>query len=451
MRSFARFFSSVKLAIVLFILVTLASILGTLIPQGRSPAEYVARYGGLSGVFTALQLTRLYSSGWYLALVFLFALNTAVCTVTRFGAKWRKSFGPAVATDAQALQGHKVKGRFRLPPPLDAAEDRVRGALRSCGYRVEKAGSGGTLTLLGRKRRLGRFGSDVVHLGLLVILAGGLTSTLAGKRSNIALREGESADVPGAAFAVRLDRFETEYYPRGGVKDWKSTVTVVEDGAPVLTRVVEVNHPLTYRGFAFYQSSYGRDWQRSTLVLEVRKRADAAFSRTVTLEVGDKFAIDDAEVTHVSVRQFVPDFMLGEGNRVQNRSQEPNNPAALVEAWKGESRVHLGWVFAKYPDFGQGHAEGRSPLVFVLKTYAAGTYSVLEAAKDPGAGFVWAGSVLITLGFFLAFYWPPREVRVVLEEAQGRIDVAAAGEAAKGREAFRKEFDRIFDDLRRPS
>ena len=39
----------------------------------------------------------------------------------------------------------------------------------------------------------------------------------------------------------------------GEVKDWKSTLSVVEEGQPVLTRTVEVNHPLSYGGYRFYQ------------------------------------------------------------------------------------------------------------------------------------------------------------------------------------------------------
>ena len=42
MKSFWKFFESVKLAIILFILLALTSILGTLIPQGRSAAESAA-------------------------------------------------------------------------------------------------------------------------------------------------------------------------------------------------------------------------------------------------------------------------------------------------------------------------------------------------------------------------------------------------------------------------
>jgi cytochrome c biogenesis protein len=451
MKSAWKFLASVKLAIVLFILITLASILGTLIPQGRSAAEYTARYGSSSGVFVSLQLTRLYQSFWYLALLLFFGLNTVVCTLSRFGPKWRRAFGPIAATDAQALMTMKVKSRFRLALPVAAAKDRIVGLLRSRHYRLTESATANGVVLLARKRRLGRFGSDVVHLGLLVILIGGFTSRLGVRRADVALVEGQTADVPHAAFQVRLEKFETEYYPQGGVKDWKSTVTVVENGAPVLTRVVEVNHPLTYRGFSFFQTSYGWDWESSKLELEIRKRADAAFSKAVSLKVGERVTVDDADVSHIVVRQFVPDFIIGEGNKVQSRSQEPNNPAALVEAWKGEERVFQSWIFAKYPDFGQGHAAGQSALAFVLKNYAAAPYSVLEAAKDPGVNFIWLGCLFVTAGFFLAFYWPSREIRVVLEEAAGKVEVTAGGQAAKNRETFQSEFENIFESIRRPA
>jgi len=455
MRSAWKFFASVKLAIVLLILITLASILGTLIPQGRSAAEYAARYGSLAGLFASLQLTRLYQSVWYLTLLLLFAVNTAVCTVSRFGPKWRRAFRPAPETDAKSVTSMRVSARFRLALALAAARDRVAGALKNKGYRLDESSQAGKTVLLARKRRLGWFGSDVVHLGLLVILAGGFTSGLAGLRSDLALSEGQTADVPHAAFQVRLDKFETEYYPGGGVKDWKSTVTVVEGGGPVLTQVVEVNEPLTYRGFSFYQSGCGYDWAAARLTLELRKPGDAAFSRTVSLKVGERVRVDAPDATHLVVRRFVPDFVIGEGNQIQSRSDQPNNPAAQVEAWKGEERVFFGWIFAKFPDFGQGHGPTARPdapkVAVILKDYSAGAYSVLEAAKDPGANIIWLGCVLVSAGFFLAFYWTPREIRVVLEEAQGRVELAAGGHAAKSWDAFRSEFDAIFESLRRPA
>ena len=462
MRSAWRFLSSVKLAIVLIILLTVASIVGTLIPQGRSLAEYSARYGSLSGLFMALRLTRLYQSAWYLALLLLFAANTVVCTISRLGPKWRRVFRPAPEADAKSVTSMRASARFRLPLTLAAAKDSVTGRLRARRYRVDESAKGEKITLLARKRRLGWFGSDVVHLGLLVIIAGGFTSGLGSRRAELALTDGQSADVPHAAFQVRLDKFETEYYPQGGVKDWKSTVSVIEGGAPVLTRVIEVNEPLTYKGISFYQQSYGWDWTRSRVVLEIRKPGDPAVLKTMTLNVGQQAPVESADVTSVVVRRFVPDFVIGEGNQIQSRSEEPNNPAALVEAWKGEERIFSGWVFAKYPDFGQGHgndpmsgartaAAADAPKVsVVLKDYSAAPYSVLEAAKDPGVNLIWLGCLLVSGGFFLAFYWPPREIRVVLEGSQGKIDLAAGGQAAKSREAFQAEFDSIFESIRRP-
>jgi cytochrome c biogenesis protein len=123
----------------------------------------------------------------------------------------------------------------------------------------------------------------------------------------------------------------------------------------------------------------------------------------------------------------------------------------MVEAWKGEERVFSGWIFAKYPDFGQGHGANNTALDFVLKGFSPAPFSVLEAAKDPGVKFIWLGCLLVTAGFFLAFYWPSREIRIVLEEVQGKVEVTAGGHAAKSRETFQSEFDKIFESARRPA
>ena len=155
MRSAWKFLSSVKLAIVLIILLTVASIVGTLIPQGRSLAEYSARYGSLSGLFMALRLTRLYQSAWYLALLLLFAANTIVCTISRFGPKWRRAFRPAPEAEAKSVASMRASARFRLPLTLAAARDRVAGRLKARRYRLDESARDGKTVILARKRRLG--------------------------------------------------------------------------------------------------------------------------------------------------------------------------------------------------------------------------------------------------------------------------------------------------------
>ncbi|MEN6312033.1 MAG: cytochrome c biogenesis protein ResB, partial [Acidobacteriota bacterium] len=346
-----KFFSSVKLAIALLILIAVASLIGTLIPQGLPPAAYAARYGRLAGVLSAFQLTGLYHSGWYLTLLFFLAANTIVCTLARLPAKWRRAFHPKIETEPSELAAMKNAHRFgKNGPPAEAAS-RLESVLRSHRYRVLAKPSEKRVSILARKRTSGLFGSDFVHLGLLVIIAGGIVSGLAGFRVQLDLAEGQTAKVPRAPFEIRLDRFETEYYPQGSVKAWKSTLTVIENGAEVRSSLILVNKPLDYKGFSFYQAAYGSTWNNATVEITIKKKSDPAFARAVRPRVGEEAAVDDKDVTRLFIKRFVPDFVIGEGNEVQSRSDEPKNPAALVEGWQGGEKIFSGWLFANFPDF----------------------------------------------------------------------------------------------------
>ena len=53
--------------------------------------------------------------------------------------------------------------------------------------------------------------------------------------------------------------FRAEYVPAQMVRDYKSTLQVVEDGEVVKEATIEVNKPLYYSGYHFYQSTFGYD------------------------------------------------------------------------------------------------------------------------------------------------------------------------------------------------
>jgi len=445
MKSIVRFLSSVRLAIVLIILLVAVSILGTFIPQGRDAAEYAARYGRLAEPMVRLQFTSLYRSVWFLALLGLFGLNIIVCTVTRLGSKVRRACRPKVESDPKALAVGKIKDRVRLNAGLNAAKGVAVGALRAARYRVRViketteegvAGGGkegGRIHLLGRKGIEGIFGSDAVHLGLLVIIAGGIVTAAGGFRTDLGLNVGKVMDVPRAGFALRLDKFETETYPNGNVKDWKSTLTAVENGRDTRTQVIEVNHPLVYRGFSFYQSAYGFDWDNATLDLRIGKKSEPGPGRTMKIRVGEKMAMGDADGMEWTVRRFLPDFVLGENNMAETRSDQPNNPAALVEGWSGGRKVVEGWVFAAYPEVTRLRGEAAADWTIELTNADAPQYSVIQAARDPGVPLIWLGCFFVMVGLFLAFYRPTREIRMVLEETAGATGSNASAGASAGK------------------
>ncbi len=448
MKSLLNFFNSVKLAIFLLIIITLVSILGSFIPQHRSLDEYVVRYGQLAHLLNQLQLTKLYQSLWFIALLGFFALNIIVCTLTRLSPKLRKAFHPKLEIEAKEITALKIKENFKKNISLDTAKKELKKELRSRHYRLKEVRRENKTFLLARKKILGWFGADVVHIGILIILAGGIISGAGRFRKDLILSEGDIRGLPKADFKVRLDKFETEYYPNGMVKDWKSTLTVIENEKPILSKVIEVNHPLSYKGFVFYQSSYGWNWTETSVGIWVRKRKDPSFLRKIDMKVGQKVRLEGENI-HISVMHFIPDFIINDRNEVTSRSLQPNNPAAFIEGWEGDEKIISGWIFSKFPDYARIHSEKETDLSFELKNFKAGQFSVIQAAKDPGVNFIWAGCTFLMIGLALAFYWPTREIKVILEESQGKTEVIAGGIASKSREALQSEFEKIMTSLRR--
>lgn len=448
MKSLLSPFSSVKLAIVLLIIITLASVLGTLIPQQRSPDEYVARYGQLANLFNRLQFTKLYQSWWFISLLCLFALNIIVCILNRLTPKLRKAFRPKLVIEAKNITALKIKEKFKKNTGLDTAKKELKRELSSRHYRLKEAKRENKTFLLARKKILGWFGADFVHIGILIILAGGIISGAGGFRKDLTFTEGDIRGIPGAEFKLRLDKFETEYYPNGMVKDWKSTLTVIENEKPILSKVIEVNHPLSYKGFVFYQSSYGWNWTNTSVGIWVRKRKDPSFLRKIDVTVGERVRLEGENI-HISVLHFIPDFVINERNEIISRSLQPNNPAAFIEGWEGDEKIMSGWIFSKFPDFARIHPEKETDLFFELKNFKASQFSVIQAAKDPGVNFIWVGCTFLMIGLAFAFYWPTREIKIILEEIQGKTEIIAGGIASKNREALQSEFEKITDSLRR--
>lgn len=445
MKSLIEFFSSVKLAIILLIIITAASGLGTLIPQQRSLEEYVTRYGQLTNLFTRLQITKLYQSSWFITLLFLISINIIICTLTRLSPKLRRFFRPKLEKEAKKILAFKVKERFRKSWNLERTKEEVKKGLYSFHYRLKEENRENKVYFLARKKALGRFGSDIVHLGLLVILSGAIISGLGGFRSNLNIFEGQILAVPKANFKIRLDKFETEYYPNGSVRDWKSTLTVIEKEKPLLTKAIEVNNPLSFKGYVFYQSSYGRDW---TFEIWVKKRSDASYLKKIELKIGEKVPLEYENI-QLSVIHFIPDFIINEKNEITSRSLQPNNPAAFIEGWQENEQIFSGWIFAKFPDFTRIHSEKKTDLHFEFKDFKASQYSGIQVTKDPGVNIIWIGCAFLMIGLTLAFYWPTREIKVILEEKEGTTEITAGGLASKSREAFFSEFEKIMRFLRR--
>jgi cytochrome c biogenesis protein len=448
MKSFIKLFSSIKLSVFLLIIITLTTIVGTFIPQGLSKEMMTHRYGNWAPILSKLGFTHLYQSPWYLALLILFSINTITCSLSRIKPKFHKTFKPKIFIQEKKFYAMSVRKFFDSSQSVSQTQKSLKNILKSRGYKVKVNSQEEITYLLSRKRFFGLFGSDIVHLGILIIIMAGLISSTAGFRNHLPLLIEETKPVPGTDLSLKLNQFETLYYQDQSVKDWKSTITLIKDNQSILTETIEVNHPLSYKGILFYQTGYGWDWRNPWVELLIQKKTGTPFTDSIKLKVGDKISLDDKNI-EINAMVFVPDFVLTEENKVTTRSLEPNNPAVYVRALEKEKIIFSGWLFLKYPEFSSSHSQKYPDIMIEFKDLRADQYSVIEVAKDPGAFFIWIGSFFVMIGLIAAFYFIPKEIRFMIKEENNHTKIYAGGTVTKAKKAFIQEFNEILESFKK--
>lgn len=109
----------------------------------------------------------------------------------------------------------------------------------------------------------------VIYLGFFLVLSGGFLSSLLEKEGFVEMKKGETVNgfwiedklFQPLDFSVSLKDFSVDFYPEQKearfVKSYKSRVTVRRAEDILKEGVIEVNRPLSFGGFNFYQ--YGHD------------------------------------------------------------------------------------------------------------------------------------------------------------------------------------------------
>jgi len=117
---------------------------------------------------------------------------------------------------------------------------------------------------------ISKAGIHIIHLSVLILLAGGLLTAVTMREGFIPLKQGQSTNrimafmnAPQASseamknlpFSITLNHFRREVYPATDMpKDYESRVTI-RDGDIVWPAVISMNEPLRYGGYTVYQSA----------------------------------------------------------------------------------------------------------------------------------------------------------------------------------------------------
>ena len=244
----------------MLIAITVVSVVGTLIPQGQSLDYYLEHYSApISSLIRMFNLNDTYRSPLFIGLLGLFGLNLVLCSLLKFPGLLRATLNPNRTPGISMLSAMPIYTRRSGTSLQD-----VQTALNAQGYRLAKIGND---RLYGEKGRVGRFGASLVHLSLLVLLVGGVTSLLTGERGQIVLSPGQTIDVATLqtseplplGFEITLDRFDVSFYEEfpGRPQSYSSKVTVTTPDGRSFDTDIRVNHPLMMNNLTIYQSSYG--------------------------------------------------------------------------------------------------------------------------------------------------------------------------------------------------
>ena len=269
-RRFVAIIANLKLAIVLLLAIAFVSIAGTVIEQAETLSFYQqnypespALYGFLTWkVILAWGLNHVYSTWWYLSLLIIFAASLTACTFTRqlpalkAARKW-KYYQKPKQFEKLALSADLEQGSIKALIPL----------LKQQNYQVWQEDN----TLYARKGIIGRIGPIIVHIGMLIVLVGGMWGIFTGFFAQEMIASGNTFKIQNIIelgpfglnqipdnWSVKVNRFWIDYTEAGDIDQFYSDLSVVSnDGEELRRETIHVNKPLRYDGVTLYQTNWG--------------------------------------------------------------------------------------------------------------------------------------------------------------------------------------------------
>lgn len=457
---FIETFSSPKLAIFIFIILAVFSIFGTVVEQNREPAMYIAQYGERwYGIIKVLGLTDIYHAWYFTLMIILLSINLSVCFFKRLPPKWRLIKDKTVVMAEDAILRQKNSARLNHNISIQHMKDAISALLKKKRYNVLIEEKGVDTFIFARKGAIGRIGSDITHVGLLIIFLGVIIGSFLGFKGFANIFEGETTHFPQGDFDIRVDKFWIEYYDDYKIKDYFSALTVIDNGKEVMKKTIEVNDPLKYKGVWFYQSSYGQAWDRVEKArFLVYERETRKFVSEVIADFEKEAAVPNTNLK-LKIIGFAADFYLDpESKQIFIKSMEHNNPAIQIEVYEKGVLKSSPWLFRNYPDFyydpdkqiiskSEAFLDKSTKYFIEVGGYKAPQWTGLSIAKDPGVNIVWIGATFLTVGLFLSFFVIHRRIWIKIADKKDKVDICVGGNTNKNKINFDKEFSGLIEEL----
>ena len=437
---FAEEFSSVKLAITLFILLAITTLIGTVIPEepmvGR--AELIKKYGLQKyQLLRSIGFTDVFHSWWYLALLTTLGINLIVASVKRVFPKCGRAFVWPVEIKEEGIKKLPINCELSLNGISDIST--VENKLIEKKYKT-KIQNGMLLAMKGGWHRLG---ASVTHVGILTLLLGSAISTLTGYNGMAQVSEKEGfylADLGQTTtqvrsvepenwlapiskmpiwfgrippYLVKVNKTWRVNYEGGQPKQWYTDLSLFDKNKNEIARkTIFVNNPLLFMGFDIYQSNWGRFLQISFNNESASFPVENFHGEEVILlplsdEIGLKLKIENEKNT----------------DRLEIYSFSADKQKYLGSVKKDE-KLQLGPINIGY--------------------FGTQTLTGLQFKSNPGGYLIYPGLFFIICGVFIAF-GSKRQIWVQIDKVNNKIVIGGNSDRSKGK--FFEEFEKLISEL----
>ena len=484
-----KFFSSVKLAVVLLIILAIVSVIGTVIQQNESPEKYLQEYSQSTvNILETLGFFDMYHTWWFVLLLLLFTANLTVCTLERLPLTLKIITAPLKPIDDDSLKAVPYKKEIPVHDGAGKAEERAVKALNSHRYRfIESKGPGGT-QYISQKGVYSRLGVYITHGSILLIFIGALMGSFFGFKAFLNLPEGQATKfvylrnepmwdrimaalgiaespvvtnpeggVPAMplGYFVRCDDFDVDYYiskggmPTGMPSEYHSTLSVFDlNGQKILDKRIRVNDPLSFHGVTFYQSSYGTIPNTTgKILLNIRPNNNAASpAEMVAVDPGGTVYVKsiDRTIKALGIEPFaMRNPSTGQVQFLQSQNDEFINPAVGLEVYDGKKMLYS-IIIMKTDPFPPSPPENYT---ISYGGYWGARYTGLQVTKDPGVWVVYTGFILLCIGPLIAFFGSHKKLWVWVQDRKGQTVILVAGTANRNRLGFERQFNTLVEEI----
>lgn len=444
-----RQLTSMRTALILLMMMGIAAIPGSVIPQRTSNPiavrDFFEKHPGTAPFYDRLSLFDVYGSPWFSAIYILLFISLIGCVLPRAVEHFHamRALPPATPKNLNRMEHHTVFAG-------DAASlERAEKWFKKNRFRVRKSDS----SISAEKGYLRETGNLLFHLSLILILIGISFGSLFGLQGEAIVNTGERfVNVPTSydnlrlgkltkesdlgQFTITVDKFVAKYDPKSNMpQDYTAYVTTT-DGEVTKKQIIKVNSPLTFGSTRVYLQANGY----SPIVTVRDGQGTIAFQGPVPFLPQDgnlrsigAIKVPDAQPPVGFVASFLPTFERTKTMGGVSIYPELLNPRLLFSIWSGDLGLDSGIPQSVYRIDTEKMKRLALGSVGVGESYQyeGGTITLegvapwvnLQIVDDRGKGFALFGAIFAILGLLSSLYGRRRRIWVKVTGTQ--VEVAA--------------------------